>query len=124
MASLIWLVGAVIAALGGWIVFQPIRLTSLLRWVQTSLGLYFASLIRIAIGVIMLVWARSCHRPAIIIIIGILAVLGGMVLILLPRSRIQKLIQWFQQRPQWIYRLWGIAAVAFGILIIWAGWPK
>jgi uncharacterized protein YjeT (DUF2065 family) len=124
MASLIWLTGAAITALGLWIVFQPIHLSRILHWVQHGPGIYLAAAVRIAIGVVMLVWARDCHRPAIIIIIGILAVLSGMALILLPHNQVQKLLHWVMQRPQWLHRALGLTAMAFGILVIWAGWPS
>lgn len=123
MVSLIWLTGLLIAGLGGWIVWHPKPLTWLLRQAQKEIPFSIMAVFRAAIGVIMLVWARSCYRPVVIVVIGILAISGGVFMIVAPRSRTQKMIQWFLARPLWIHRLWGIVAVIFGLLVIWAGWP-
>jgi hypothetical protein len=123
MASIIWLVGLLMAGLGGWVVFQPERLTSIFRWLQTDLGFYLTSITRFTVGIIMLVWAHSCHRPTVIIIIGILALVITFAT-LAAKDRTFKAFQWITRQPQWICRVWGAIPVTLGILIIWAGWPK
>jgi hypothetical protein len=124
MASLIWLMGLLTAGLGGWVVWRPKPLIRMLQWAQNEILFSILFVAKAACGVIMLVWARSCCHPAVIILIGILAVAGSVVVIVAPRSRTQKLIQWFLNRPQWLHRMWGIVALAAGILIVWAGWLK
>jgi hypothetical protein len=124
MVSLIWLTGLLIAGLGGCTVWRPKPLIWLLRQAQKEIPFSLMALLRSAIGVIMLVWARACHRPAVIVVVGILVIVGGVFMIVAPRSRSQQIIQWFLRQPVWVHRLWGIVAAIFGLLVIWAGWPK
>jgi uncharacterized protein YjeT (DUF2065 family) len=124
MASIIWLMGLVITGLGGWTVWNPKLLRGLLGWIQKEMVFYITSIIRAAIGVIMLVWARSCHRPGVIITVGIIILTISIALIIAPRHQTQKLMNYLLRQPQWIFRVWGLLGVAVGILIVWAGWPK
>jgi hypothetical protein len=124
MASIIWLAGLLIAGLGGWTVWDPKVLKKLLGWVQKEMVFYATSIIRAAVGVIMLVWARSCHRPGVIITIGIIILTVSIALIVAPRNQTQKIVHFLLRQAPWFFRLWGIVVIAVGILIVWAGWPK
>jgi uncharacterized protein YjeT (DUF2065 family) len=122
MASLIWLTGLLIAALGVGIVLRPALLTGMLKFIHTPPALYLVGVIRAVLGVIFLVWARSCNHPGVIITLGILMICGGAFLFLTPKARLNRIIDFFLRRPDWIRRVWGLVAIAFGTLIIWAGW--
>jgi uncharacterized protein YjeT (DUF2065 family) len=122
MASLIWLTGLLVAALGVGIVLHPAILTGMLRTIHKPLIFYLIGGIRATMGVIFLVWARSCHRPSIIITIGILLICSGVFVFVTPTAKLNRMIDFFLRRPDWIRRVWGLFAIAFGILIIWAGW--
>jgi uncharacterized protein YjeT (DUF2065 family) len=124
MASIIWLVGLLTAGLGGWAVWDPKMLTRLLNWTQKEMMFYTIALIKAAFGVIMLVWSRSCNRPAVIIALGLITLIGSIAAIIAPRNQTQKLMNYLLRQPQWIFRVWGLLGVAAGILIVWAGWPK
>jgi uncharacterized protein YjeT (DUF2065 family) len=123
MASIIWLMGLVTAGLGGWAVWNPKVLTQVLGWAQKEMWFYSSAVIKAAFGVIMLVWARSCNRPGVIIALGLVTLIGSIAAIIAPRNHTQKLMNYLLRQPQWIYRVWGLLGVVIGILIIWAGWP-
>jgi uncharacterized protein YjeT (DUF2065 family) len=124
MASIIWLMGLLAAALGGWAVWNPKVLTRLLGWAQKEMLFYTLSVIKAAFGVIMLVWSRSCNRPGVIVALGVITLIGSIAAIIAPRNQTQKIMNFFSRQPQWFCRAWGLIAVAVGILIVWAGWPK
>jgi hypothetical protein len=124
MVSMIWLVGLLITGLGGWTVWNPKVLRGLLGWIQKEMIFYATSVIRASIGIIMLVWGRACHRPGIIITVGIIILTVSIALIIAPRNQTQKIVNFLLRQAQWFYRLWGIIIASVGILIIWAGWPK
>lgn len=124
MASVIWLTGLLVAGLGIGIILQPVIFTKTLKAFKKQVFLYLVGTIRSALGVIFLVWARSCNKPLIIIIFGILMIFSAAVIFLVPKTRLFHLMDFFLKRPQWLHRIWGLAAVAIGAIIIWAGWPK
>jgi uncharacterized protein YjeT (DUF2065 family) len=124
MASIIWLMGLVAAGLGGWTVWNPKVLRGLLGWIQKEVAFYTTSILRASIGVIMLVWAHACHRPGVIITVGIIILTVSIALIIAPRNQTQKIVNFLSRQGQWFFRLWGIVIIAVGILIVWAGWPR
>lgn len=124
MASIIWLMGLLTAGLGGWTVWDTKLLTRLLGWTRKEMMFYTTAVIKAAIGVIMLVWSRSCNRPGVIIALGLITLIVSIAAIVAPRHQTQKLMNYFLRQPQWIYRVWGLLGVAIGILIVWAGWPR
>jgi len=125
MIHSVWIVGAVMVLWGGMAIFRP-------NWMKTfvdqmAIGQRFrgAAAIKIVIGVLFLILARQCRFDLVITVLGILMA-GGSVLVMvaLKPETIQTWIAWWQRRPVWVFRLWGIFAVLFGGVVIVAGWPK
>jgi uncharacterized protein YjeT (DUF2065 family) len=74
-------------------------------------------------AVIFLVFAGQTHMRKLTILFGLLFLAGGILVLVLPPDKIKALLNWWNTRPVWIYRLWGIAAFFIGAVIIYAGWP-
>jgi len=124
MAYIICIIGLFNTVMGCSVIMQPALLSKSLQFCKKQPFFYLSSGIKAAIGILFLIWATSCHRPWIIILIGILVTIGSLTMFFIPKARIQKLIDYILRQPQWIFRTWGLLALAFGVLIIWAGWPK
>jgi uncharacterized protein YjeT (DUF2065 family) len=124
MASIIWLAGLLTAGLGGWAVWDPKLMYRVLGWTQKEMMFYATALIKAAFGVVMLVWARGCNRPGVIIALGLVTLTGSIAAIIAPRNQTRKLMNYLLRQPPWIFRVWGLLGVAVGVLIIWAGWPR
>jgi uncharacterized protein YjeT (DUF2065 family) len=124
MAWLIWLIGLLIAALGVSVVLHPAVLTGMLKTVRKPPILYLIGAIRAILGVIFLVWARSCNQTGVIIVFGILLICSGVFVFLAPKTQINRMIDFFLRRPEWVRRIWGLATFAIGAIIVWAGWPR
>ncbi|MCI0499324.1 MAG: hypothetical protein L0Y36_06565 [Planctomycetales bacterium] len=124
MVHIVWLVGALIA---GW------ELTSVLKpgWMKTVIGIvskgklvYLAAGIKILVGIIFLVFATQCKLTPIIIVFGVLSIGGAAVFFTVSLPKITAYMNWWKSRPLWMYRLWGVAAVLLGALLVYAGIPK
>lgn len=124
MAYLICFIGLFTAMMGCYVIMQPTVLRKTLQFCKKPPFLYLSSGIKAAIGILFLIWATSCNRPWIIILVGILTTIGSLSMFFMPKTRSQKLFDYILRQPQWIFRIWGLLALAFGVLIIWAGWPK
>ena len=124
MAPVIWLIGMLAVVLGGWTVWNPKLMVHLLRWNQKGIVFYQVSITKAAFGVIMLVWARSCSHPVVIIILGVITLVTSAAAIATSRAQTQRLMNFFLRQSSWFHRLWGLLGMITGILIIWAGWPK
>jgi hypothetical protein len=43
---------------------------------------------------------------------------------MIPFIKITVYLTWWQNRSLWVYRLWGISAAAFGIVLMYGGFPQ
>jgi hypothetical protein len=75
-------------------------------------------------GILFLIFARECHWPIVIIVIGIFTAGGTAVFGMLPDIKIKAYLNWWQIRPMWVFRVWGMLAVAFSLLVMYAGFPQ
>src|SRR5262245_54117444 len=78
---------------------------------------------RLAIGVIFLTGASRCRIPAVIVGIGVLALAGAVLLVLLGEPRVDALVQWWTQLPSLAIRAWCALAVLVGALVLYAALP-
>lgn len=124
MAHIVWLTGAVTAIMGIAVLFKPLWMRQVITFIRKGKLVYLSAGSKTVLGILFLVLARSCRVPWVIITLGILMAFGPIFFCFMPFSKIQACLNWWIARPVWIYRLWGIAAVLFGGLIIYTGMPK
>jgi hypothetical protein len=123
MVQLVWLIGALIAAWGLTAVFQPELMKRFVKFLSVSKRYLAAGIVRILMAVIFLVFAGQTHIRKLTILFGLLFLAGGILVLVLPPARIKSILNWWNARPGWVYRRWGIAAFFIGAVIIYAGWP-
>ncbi len=123
MTAFVWIIGAITVVFGMSAVVWPVVLKKTLVFLSVGRLIYIPGIIKGVIGVVFLVYARSCHKPLVIVAIGLLMAAGGLTVLVIDFSRIQKLMTWWAKRNDLLYRLWGLAAIVFGGLILYAGTP-
>ena len=67
-----------------------------------------------------LITATSCKKPAIIIILGIIACAAGVAMFSMPLAKLKGFLNWWGKRPDCFLTLLGVLAVFLGVLIIYA----
>jgi hypothetical protein len=77
--------------------------------------------LRIGFGSIFLFAAPQCRLPDLVRLIGVLEFVGAAVLLGLGSARLQRFVQWWLERPLSFVRSWCLAALAFGMLLAYAG---
>jgi hypothetical protein len=107
-----------IALLG---VATPSQLANLLaRWrVLTALPVTLA--LRLGFGTLFVLAAPSCRFPGFVRLIGVLELIGALALVVLGAARLQRFVEWWLARPPSFVRYWCLAALAFGVLLAYAG---
>jgi hypothetical protein len=123
MVHLVWMIGAMIGAWGLLAVFTPEKMRSFVRFMAKEKRYYLAAIFRFIIAVIFLILARDVQHTRIILFLGLLFLAGGILVLVIPGPRIKGMLDWWIAKPLWVYRLWGVVAAMFGVLIIYAGWP-
>jgi hypothetical protein len=123
MENFVWIIGALIAVWGIIAIIFPVGMKNMIGWIGKGRMVYFGAAIKILFGLILLIFARGCRIPWIILTIGLLTAGGTILFCGLPFVKIQAYLKWWQSRPLWLYRVWGLAAAVFGGLIMYAGVP-
>ncbi len=112
-------IGLAIALMGGVGVASP---NVLLAWVEsfwkTERGLYWAAGLRLMLGVVLLSSADATGWPNFVWAIGALSVFGAIVLPIIGRERFGRMIEWWLAKPPLYLRVWCLAVVALGALLI------
>lgn len=123
MNNLVWILGALIAIGGILTLLYPTWMKNLIGWFSKGAVFYFAAALKILFGLALLIFARSCRIPWIILTIGLLSAGGTILFCGLSLAKIQAVMKWFHNRPLWLYRIWGAAVAVLGGLIMYAGVP-
>jgi hypothetical protein len=123
MAYLICFIGLFTAVMGCSVVMHPAVLSKILQFCKKPPFLYLSSGIKAAIGILFLIWATSCNRPWIIILVGILHHWQSFDVLYAQNAESKTLRLYPAAAAMDLSRL-GAYRPGFGVLIIWAGWPK
>lgn len=123
MSYVVAAVATVLLAIGALGVVAPGPLVSIVSaWPPDTL-LAVGVAARLALGVIFLLGASQCRIPAVIYGIGILALAGALLLVLLGEPRVDALVRWWAQLPTLAIRAWCALAALVGALVLYAALP-
>ena len=124
MVHFVWIMGALTAAWAISVQFKPDWMKRSITFINKGKLVYLVAGIKVLIGIIFLILSTHCRQTWVVIIIGILMTGGATLFCMLPHEKIKTYLNWWLARPVWMYRLWGVVAILFGGLLIWAGMPK
>lgn len=117
----VWFIGALICAWGVAAAMKPNWMKRVVDFIAVGRRFWPAAAMKVVIGVLFLVVAQGCRLPWVIGIIGGLMAGGSLLAMTIDPASIQKLMQWEQKQPLWVYRAWGVLAVLFGGVLLYAG---
>jgi uncharacterized protein YjeT (DUF2065 family) len=72
----------------------------------------------IAAGILFLLAASSSSQATFIVILGLLSLAKGLLLLFGPREKIKRMIDWWFEASDQVYRGWGILALGLGIAVL------
>jgi len=119
MAMLIRLLGAVVVVMGLIFGIKPEVFQKYVKFWNSRKRIVIGGIISFLFGVVFLLSASRCRVPAVITILGIWAIIKGIILFVLKERRLSTYLEWWSKKPLSVMRLIGIISLAFGILIIW-----
>lgn len=121
MTIAIVLIGAFIAAVGILGTLFPLGLIRLaeIAWRAPRI-LFVGAAIRLVIGALLIVAAEQSRFPWTFRVLGAITIAAGLALPLVGFDRLQRFIDWWVRRPDWMIRGWAVVAVAFGAFLIYA----
>ena len=81
------------------------------------------SAIRLMLGAAFLLSAEQCSEPMVINIMGGILIFAGISVPIMGRKRVHSMAKWWMEQKDWMIRIWGFAALLFGIFIALSGLP-
>lgn len=120
MVTLIKLIGIIIALAGIIFVFSPTTTKQVFAFMGRGRRLYWAGILRLLFGVILLLGASQCRLVGVVIAIGILFLVAGVMIFALGLKKVRSMIEWWNKRSLIVIRGLALGALALGALLIYS----
>jgi hypothetical protein len=120
MVIFVKLFGILMAALGVIFLISPGVVKSYIAFWPKGKRIYFGAALSLLIGIIFLLAASQCRWSLFVIIIGIWALIKGLLLFILGQKRIVSWLNWWTARPMIVLRIYALIALVLGALLIYS----
>ncbi|MDD4957540.1 MAG: hypothetical protein PHH49_08035 [Candidatus Omnitrophica bacterium] len=120
MVFIVKVVAILITLYGGLIVLRPDTLKKILEYASGDRKMYAFILVKSLLGLAFILAAYQCSIPWVIMFFGAASVLGGVASFIVKKEVIVGIFDWMLKRPDKDIRLYGVIALAIGILMILA----
>lgn len=121
MSLVVTLVGLLVIAAGIWIAIAPGRLIGWMAGLESNLRFRLAIAIRAILGIAFLVAAPDCDLPRVTQVVGVVMLVAAAGLLVIGRRRLDAVVEMFAALDSGYLRAWSIFALAFGVLLVYAG---
>jgi len=117
MRAIALLIAALMVLLGLTGVLWPEGLMQLATYSFTRSGLYVVAAVRVVLGVLLLIAARSTRTPKTVRVIGVVLLVAGIATALIPAERVQLMKDWWIARGPDTLRVVACFPLVAGIII-------
>jgi uncharacterized protein YjeT (DUF2065 family) len=69
-------------------------------------------------GILFLLSASASSQVTFIVVLGLLALLKGLVFLFGPREKVKRMIEWWLQGSDKAYRVYAVVAMGLGVVIL------
>lgn len=120
MFTVISVFGLFIAAVGLWGFILPKSfMDAMQRFVRSSKGLYLIFGFRLLLGSLLLIAAPLSLYSTLFYVVGVLALFGALVTVLLGPDSIERYMEWWAQRPTICLRVLMLIAWLLGVVLVY-----
>ena len=121
MNYVIILFGLLITVLSSIILVKPKAALNFFDANSGSLGLYITAVgVRIAMGVVLIIYAEQSRYPEAFEVIGYIVLVAGVILAIIGRKRFEQLVRWAMGLMEKMAWFAGLLGIAFGLFFIYA----
>src|SRR3954469_18944525 len=117
MKAIALLIAALMVLLGLTGVLWPEGLMQLATYSFTRNGLYVVAAVRVVLGVLLLLAARSTRTPKTVCVIGVILLVAGIGTALIPIERAQLMKEWWVERGPDTLRIVACFPLLAGIIV-------
>jgi len=119
MTAIVVLLGALIVLLGLVGLVRPARFRLMFTTMDSQTRFVLAIVIRLAMGALLWWLADELRHPHVMRILAIIAVVAAVGVLVMGRSRLDKLIDWWLSKPDRVLRVSALFAATFGAYLTW-----
>lgn len=112
--------GIVVVLIGIVYLLKPTFLRPIIEFFAKGRRMYLVGLVRLTVAVVFLISARECKHFWMIFAFGILFLISGLLIFILGADKVKSVIEWYQKQSIWVFRIFGLIALAFGSVIIFS----
>ncbi len=120
MVILVRLFGVLIIAMGIIFTVKQDSFKKYIAFWSREKSIKKGGLVSILIGVIFLIAAPECRLSGVITVLGIWAIIKGVILLLIKQKKINAYLDWWAKKSHTVVRALGFFAIAIGILLIYS----
>ena len=121
MSTIVAIVGLLIGALGIVGLVRPRDLVTLVQRVTDDrAGLRGAIAFRVVFGLVLLSVAEASRAPLVLWVIGLVSIASAAIGVAMGEVRLRAFVRWWTGLPLSVVRAWGVIALGFGVLFVWA----
>jgi hypothetical protein len=113
-------IGLIMAVMGVAIIAIPGKAAKVVPFFKHGKRIYWVGICRLICATIFLLAASQCRWPAVIAIIGIIALVSGVLIFALKLKVLRSILDWFPGQSAKVLRIIGGVVVIIGLLIIFA----
>ena len=120
MPEVVLAIGLLVTVVSGFLFVHPTRLHGLLDTVFGGRWLYGAALMRFLLGAGLIASAETVAFSPVVSLFGWVAVLGGLLLVVIPAKALLRMAAWFTGLSLLMTRLRLCLAIGFGLFLLYA----
>lgn len=112
--------GVAVCLLSVWGIVVPDKMMSFVYGaLEKDWGIHLAVFLRLVLGAALVIAAPDSRFPLVFEILGWIAIVAAVTLVFMGRTRLRKLVAWFEHMPMPLIRVWLLFAIAFGALLVY-----
>jgi len=120
MDLVIKIIGIFFVCVGIVYLLKPDVMKWLMEFFKQGGRIYFAGLIRFALAIVFFSAYRDCGQRWIIFAFGILFLIGGLLIFIIPLEKLKAYIGWWQKQSVLLLRVLALITLAIGAVIIYS----
>jgi uncharacterized protein YjeT (DUF2065 family) len=120
MEGIVKLIGIVMVAAGVVYFVKPVLIKKTADFIMKEKWIYVCGIVSFIIGIIFLRAASLCAIKWLVILLGIIAIIKGILVFVLGQQKIKSLIGKWMSKPVNTWRTLAIIKIAVGVIIIYS----
>jgi len=123
MGAIVFLVGALVTALGIYMYLAPESVRPIMAWAITRERIRRIGIFRLVLAVAIYFAAAETRMPAFTIALALITAVAGLSTLLMPFENVEKMVAWWLERSDRLLLPYLLIVLAFGLFLMWLAWP-